>query len=155
MASEAFILKLAEEFLGSAKGKKIFGQELPTSAINKQIQSIANKAELTESELMNLGFVTAAQQGIAKAKSLGASADTIKSAANSLPTEELKAIGLQYAQNQGIEIDSLSEEDLVAYGKQNFVSFVSGYTDDIDFANLNIDLPNLSNIYTNIFFVTN
>lgn len=144
MATEAFILKLAEEFLGSAKGKKIFGQELPTAAINKQIQSIATKAELTESELRNLGFVTAAQQGIEKAKKLGATANTIKSVTNSLPSEELRAIGLQYARNQGIEIDSLSEEDLVAYGKQNFESFVSGYTDDIDFANLNIDLPSLS-----------
>ena len=40
MATEAIILKLAEEFLGSAKGKKLFGEEIPTEAINKQIQSI-------------------------------------------------------------------------------------------------------------------
>ena len=143
MATEAIILKLAEEFLGSAKGKKLFGEEIPTEAINKQIQSIATRAELTESELMGLGFVTAAKQGIAQANVIRSQADIINNT-NNIPPEELRKIGVQYANNQGIEIKDLTEEEIVNYGKEQFVQFATGYTDAIDFANLDIDLPNLA-----------
>ena len=143
MATEAIILKLAEEFLGSAKGKKLFGEEIPTEAINKQIQSIATRAELTESELMGLGFVTAAKQGIAQANVIRSQADIINNT-NNIPPEELRKIGVQYANNQGIEIKDLTEEEIVNYGKEQFVQFATGYTDAIDFASLDIDLPNLA-----------
>lgn len=143
MASEAIILQLAEEFLGSAKGKKLFGEEIPTEAINKQIQSIATRAELTESELMSLGFVTAAKQGIAQANVIRSQADIVNNT-NNIPPEELRKIGVQYANNQGIEINDLTEEEIVNYGKEQFVQFATGYTDAIDFASLDIDLPNLS-----------
>ena len=143
MATEAVILKLAEEFLGSTKGKKLFGKEIPTEAINKQIESIATRAELTESELMSLGFVTAAKQGIAQANVIKSQADIVSNT-NNIPPEELRKIGVQYANNQGIEINDLTEEEIVNYGKEQFVQFATGYTDAIDFASLDIDLPNLS-----------
>ena len=143
MASEAVILQLAGEFLKSAKGKKLFGEEIPTEAINKQIQSIATRAELTESELMSLGFVTAAKQGIAQANVIKSQADIVSNT-NNIPPEELRKIGVQYANNQGIEINDLTEEEIVNYGKEQFVQFATGYTDAIDFASLDIDLPNLS-----------
>jgi hypothetical protein len=143
MATEAVILKLAEEFLGSTKGKKLFGKEIPTEAINKQIESIATRAELTESELMSLGFVTAAKQGIAQANVIRSQADIVNNT-NNIPPEELRKIGVQYANNQGIEINDLSEEEIVNYGREQFVQFASGYTDNIDFAALDVDIPNLS-----------
>ena len=136
MATEQIILQLAEKFLQTSKGKKILGQELPTQEVNKQIQEIAQKAELTESELMSLGYVTAAQQGIEQANQLQQTFD--------LPSEELKTIGLQYARNYGLDINSLSEEELINYGREQFIAFATDQTNSIDFAN--IDLPSLNNI---------
>tara|TARA_R100001509_G_scaffold92119_1_gene53213 strand:- start:1836 stop:4127 length:2292 start_codon:yes stop_codon:yes gene_type:complete len=136
MAAEQVILQLAEEFLKTSKGKKILGKEIPTQEINRQIEEIAQRAELTESELMNLGYVTAAKNGIAQAKQLQEQFD--------LPEEELKIVGTQYANNAGLPVSELTEEELVEFGREQFLAFASDQTDSIDFANINV--PELKNI---------